>query len=89
MNNNNLLIPIFESAIDFIKRNGASEDISRLFINADLPEGLMLDFCMEIALCAHPDEEVGVGRYSIEHIEAALLEYKKTGKTGMLEVECA
>ena len=85
MNKNNLLIPIFESAIDFIKRNGTSEDISRLFINADLPEGLILDFCMEIALCADPDEDFRIGAHPIEQIAAALEEYKKTGTTKMLD----
>ena len=79
-------IPIIKSALELLKENGKSEDLAALFIGAEITApGLLHDFLTEIALAAHPNEEIGVGCYSVNHLEKALAEVETTGTTELLD----
>ena len=79
-------IPIIKSALQLLKENGKSEDLAALFINTEIQSpSLLLDFLMEIALTANPQEGMSVGCYSIEHLESAFAEVIQTGTTNLLE----
>lgn len=81
----NVAIPLLEAVISFLKEKGKSEDVAALLVQIKVEEpGLLHDFLIELALCANPDEEEGVGCYPIDLLERALNEFKETGDTKLL-----
>jgi hypothetical protein len=76
---------LLEATIKTLKERGKSEDISVLLLEISTDESSLInDFLIELSLVANPNEEVGVGCYSIEHIEKAYNDFKKTGTTELL-----
>jgi hypothetical protein len=64
---------LLEATIKTLKERGKSEDISVLLLEISTDESSLInDFLIELSLVANPNEEVGVGCYSIEHIEKSL-----------------
>ncbi len=81
-----LLIRLIESGIKFYREFGKSADLANFLMNIEVTEpSLLMDFDTELALTLHPDEEDGVGCYSIDDIDKALKEYKHTGKTNLFD----
>lgn len=78
---NHQLDPLLEAVIDFLKTNGKSADVSALLLTIKVEEPSPLhDFLVELALTASPEEEEGVGCYSVEEIGVVFNEFKKTGR---------
>jgi hypothetical protein len=82
--NNDFYISLIENSLAIIEHNGKSADLAELLINLQAPEGIISDFLIELSLTANPQEEVGVGCYSVKHLQAALVEFKMTGSTQLL-----
>jgi|GEM_PF-2290903 len=84
-------INFLESVIRLLSDIGKSKDVSSLLFEMDInkEDGLLNDFVTELGLTASPNEEVGVGCFSINHIEKALAEVRDTGTTTLLESDRA
>jgi hypothetical protein len=80
-------IPLIKAVIKTLKELGKSEDISALLMAIEIEEpGVFHDFLIELALTASPSEEIGVGCYSVEHLEKALSEIEEIGATELLNI---
>lgn len=87
MNENLPITTLIDATIETLKKIGKSKDISLLLPAIDLKTpSLLQDLIIELSLTANPQEEVGVGCYSLEHIEHAYNEFNQTGKTDLLNV---
>ena len=80
-------IYFLQTVIDLLRNIEKSADIASLLIELDseVNNDVFNNFVTELSLTASPDEEVGVGCYSLEHLQNALNEIKETGKTELLD----
>jgi len=80
-------IKFLESIITLLGEIGKSRDVSSLLFEMDISksEGLLSDFVTELGLTASPEEEEGVGCFSLTHLQKALIEIRDTGTTSLLE----
>ncbi len=82
--NNDTNIALLKSVISFLKEKGKSEDVANLLMKIEVEEPSVLhDFLTELSLASHPEEEEGVGSYSIDDIEQAFNDYLKTGENSL------
>ncbi|MEY3784268.1 MAG: hypothetical protein RLZZ230_590 [Candidatus Parcubacteria bacterium] len=87
MNENLPITTLIGATIETLKEVGESKDISLLLSAIDLKTpSLLQDFIIELSLTSNPQEEVGVGCYSLEYIERAYNEFIQTGKTDLLNM---
>ena len=80
-------IKFIESVVILLSEIGKSRDISSLLFEMDInkSEGLLSDFITELGLTASPEEEEGVGCFSLTHLQKALVEIRDTGSTSLLD----
>jgi|AntRauTorcE11897_2_1112592.scaffolds.fasta_scaffold03829_4 hypothetical protein len=80
-------INFLEAVITVLDDINKSKDISSLLFEMDIKnaDGILGDFVTELGLTASPEEEDGIGCYSLNHMKKALNEIKDSGETNLLE----
>ncbi len=88
--NEETILKIIELILDILNKKNSSKDLLLLLSKIDqelkLKPSFLNDLIMETILACHPDKEEGVSAYPVFHLKKALNEYRKTGKTNLLNI---